>query len=567
MSTLESHLLLENPVEYHAWLKNQRQNNSTREIIVEQVLKVGSEIALIRASQICGSMLDFDGWLKFARKAAKAADMMVRQAALIEMTMHEVEINRTNNSSIFEMLTPNLECYIQQLEETQIQTDFIIEIKLRAFLFLSSNLLESRDYKSAYQYASQAIILAKIIELEHLKYVAYSNLALLSLRLENLDEATENYENIIRSNDSSQAIKIFSRINHAVIVNLLGNYKKALMDLENFISINPENSTANIAYQYFKAIIGKISENEDVKNNLTDSHATQTKCLQLLLTNLGESNRKNLKQTISILQSWKPSSPIAELMVKWIQSLAFYRLKLPLIAAKNINSIHSKIPLVSLLLNGLKLEISLSFNGIDVENINTIVEKIEKIFSSCKDTESREGLAFRLAFWHPTAAAFLAFAPICVPELHDSGSRAVFVGGRPITIYEQPVTTRLPFVQKTLEVFGYDANVSRDQSVEQERLNKVLLVDWGDRKHLLPIVPPALIAFQLFRVGESCGSLWKRSAMDLIHSHGLVPTTTGGNLRPERLFLQQLLEDLFEEKIDTQTFRKQLQAHQYSISR
>jgi tetratricopeptide (TPR) repeat protein len=562
ITILEDLIPLEQPSEFHAWLFRHRQEGKSKDFIVEKVLATNHPVAFLRAAQICSRMGDYDNWYYFASCAARASDHLIRLAARLELAMHEVESCRVENPHVFEVMILPVEEYLLKLDSLEQRTELNTEIELHTLLFLADCWVQTKNYEYTRKYAGQAVILAKEIQLHKLRFAAYSTIALAELRSGDLSEAFTNYTTVASSDLASSSLRQFAHINKAVISNLLGDRQKALQDLQVLQNSNPENRSIDTVQKYIWAMLGDVPEKAVFEDDPSDSYLTQLRCLQLILSNAGASCQNDLNLIISVTRSWKPNSPLAEPLILWLQAMAFHKLNRPLVAARIIATVRTNIPMTQILIDGMRLELGIDFNGLEIENLDMIVGRIEKIFATCPNTQAREGLAAYLAFWHPKAAAFLAFSPIGISELYEFGSAAVFKDGRPITIYGQGVSSRLPFVQKTLEEFGFDVRIARDQSVELERLNKVLLQQLGERQHRLPVVPPALIAFQFFRLSETCGVFWKRAALDLVRSHGLVPTTMGNYLREERFGLQKLLEALFEEQFDTAEFRKQLKQYQ-----
>jgi tetratricopeptide (TPR) repeat protein len=547
------------PKTYDNWLAQKRLENISQESIIKLLMSDGRSIAILNAARISSLIGDNDKWFELARIASQSDSSVIREAALVELAIHEFNFSSKKSSVLSDALIPSLFVCLENLNKTLPYDEWISETELRIFIFIADCYVESQQYEMAKKYASLAIITAKKLLLDSYKINAYNIMALINLRLEKLSDAFEGYAIIARNSNSSDFLQGLARVNQAVIVSLLGDDNGALDILEKFLEIQPEHFPAIVSHQYIKGILGWLSDDELIIEDTSNNFSTQTHCFRLLLSNQGNPKEAALNEILSVMRSWSPNSSIAALMAKWFQAFTLYKLGQSLLSIKIVDSIESHIPSVNILIDALKLELALLFDAVEFESVEKISFRITQIFLDSKDPQERSGLAARLAFWYPTAAAFLAFSPFSTLELHEFGAGSVFKDGRPITIYGQGIPARLPFVQKTLSVFGFNTQVERDQSVENSRLAKILLVKRGSRQHYLPIVPPALIVYQFIRVSEYSGLIWKRAASSLVRSHGLVPTTSGGFLRMERRCVQELLEKLVEGTINAETFKKSIQ--------
>jgi tetratricopeptide (TPR) repeat protein len=546
----------ENPYQFSVWLLERRSLGVPDIEIANQLQKVETPVAHLRAARLYGGSGNLDAWCQLARSLAKDDDETLRCAGLIELTLHEMEIVSEANSTVFETLIPSLLVFLERLGKINMRSDLTSETELRILVILANNYVESHQYEQARKYASLAIIGAKELNLDSYRYAAYNIMALAALRLGQLIEAHAEYGVVVSSVRAPEIYRGYAAINQVVITGLMGDDAASLRLFEQFLSVHPSHQSALVSHQYVRAMLGWTSIDEPICRDPSSNYDVQVECIQLLLDHQTSGSAAQLQKILSIMRSWKPNSSIAIPMIKWFQAIAFYRLGLPLMAIKAIMSAESKIPSIEILIQGLKLEISLQFDGIEFELLETTAKRIEQIFSEAPDSQARTGLASKLSFWNPNAAAFCAFSPLSIPEIHEFGAPAVFKDGRPITVYGKGVNTRLPFVQKTLVAFGYDTRVGRDQSVEQERLAKVLLVQNGNRIYQRPIVPPALIAYQLVRCSETAGTIWHRAAIELVQNYGLVPSTMGAYLRDERRELQEALEQLLSRHLSLKNFKE-----------
>ena len=161
----------------------------------------------------------------------------------------------------------------------------------------------------------------------------------------------------------------------------------------------------------------------------------------------------------------------------------------------------------------------------------------------------------------PTAAAFVAYSPDSVPEFIQFATPAVWCDDRPIFIYGEGVPTRTPFVAKALQDFGFWTE-DREGGTEESKLLLVLRKPHareGERLHVHPIISPALLVYNLIRANDASDSLWRRAAIDLARSHGLIPVPQTRNYHLKEVeHINQWLEKLLRGAVSSVEFRAEI---------
>jgi tetratricopeptide (TPR) repeat protein len=543
---------------FDKWLTENYEKKVDSKVYIGEIEPINNPLAFLRISQLYSNLGDRKNWYEFAVKAAKSKDFLIRIAAHIELTLHEFDENYELNKGFNALLSP-LFLYLDQINSIFPKENFTIEVELRILIAISSICVEAFRFDEAYMYSSRAILIAKEIGVTRYRNIAYLNFSLASLRLGKLDEAYDGYGVVINNTEELKFQKKNSIINQAMILGFWGDTDIALEYLKK-ITLSSENGTSSLIFtQYWKAMKGEIGQNEEIRYENLDNYYTQTKCIKIIL-NQDKICRDALENILIELKQWNPSSNLVLPMKKWLQGYIYCNLQLYNHCIKSIDSTKSPLPSVQILLLALRLEVALNFQNTYPESIEDLCVQISLIFQNTRNQTAKEGLAKLISFWHPLASGFLAFSPLCGLEMFEFGSKAIFRDGRPITVYGKKVSTRLPFVQKSLENFGFRTSIERDQSVERERLAKALMVQMGDRQHLLQFFSPGLIIYNLIRVSEIAGQQWRFSALGLARSHGLIPTTLGGYLRNERRQLQSLLERLIKNEVTSSQFKKEVLA-------
>jgi tetratricopeptide (TPR) repeat protein len=563
LTPLDPILDLKHPGEFSLWIQQQRQSGLTYEELAVFVASIDDPAAVIRAAQLYASAGLYDQWLRCAGTALLSDDFVVRAHAMSHLAQHEtvikgggqdLRIPRTSAAA------PALERALETLRQLSIKTPFSVEAEVSLLTTLADIYVEHRSYQQSSELASEAVLLSKWLQVSALTRNARLIYALSSLRLENLDAALTQYEIIVQADDASPMHKMIAQVNRALIWLRNGDDELACNLLEELLIENPNRLVVTSTLQYARAVGGFVI-NEEVLPCPSGNYDVQVQAFKLLCANEYRPTESELRKILDLFREWRPNSTTLTPAIEWFQSIALLRLGQPLLAAQRVRFSTSKMPDLAVLLLGLKLEIALHIDGEDIEPIPRLCEEIKNIFDNTHTLRQRTGLARRLALWHPTAAAFLAFSPYSIAELVDVSSQSVLKDARPISVYGQGIPSRIPFVQMSLEAFGINSKVQRDQHVEKDRLSSVLLIKHGTQLRWLPVVSPALLVYNLIRVSENSGHAWYRAALELSRTNGLVPRTHGGYLRPEREFLQKLLEQLCAGHINIPTFKVSLRQY------
>lgn len=549
------------PGTFYAWVSSERSSGCTNRDLAARVAEIGGFVAAIRAAHLYGLARDHDRWLEFAGMGLMSDDPVVRGHALAHLARHEATLEVSNNDATLPRSAASLRALeeaLKAIRQSTVRTPFSIEAEVQILLTQAEIHVEQRAYDRALDLASEAILASKWLNAPALHDAARLIYGLASIRSENLSDALTQYELVVNTAGAKSIQGRYASINSALIWLRLGDDELASKTLETTLAEHPNDPTAASSLQYVRAAVGLLCEDEPVLACPSGNYDVQVRAYQFLATNAGQPNAETLRAILEMFRDWQPNAATVLPNIEWFQGLAWLRLGQPLLAAQRVRHSSSKMPDVAVLLAGLKLEIALHFEGEDIVPVPQLCAELRELFAKAPSPKARVGLARRLTLRHPVAAAFVALSPFSIPEVADAAIQSVFKDGRSICVHGKGVPTRLPFVQATLEAFGLNARLTRDEHVERKRMRDALLIQRGDQWQLLPVVPPALIVYHLVRVAETNGHAWHRLALELARTHGLVPRTLGGHLRAEREHLQKTLEALLAGQIDTPTFRQNL---------
>ncbi len=549
------------PEAFYRWVASERSSGYQNHELATRVAKVGGFIAAIRAAHLYCLAGDNERWLEFAGMGLLSDDPAIRGHALAQLARHEAALEGSKPTANAPRSTASLralERALDEIRQSPLKTPFSVEAEVQLLLTQAEIHVEHQSYNRALDLASEAVLPSKWLKAPVLHLAVRLLFGLASLRSENLLDALEQYDFVAINAKPKSIQQRCATINSALIWLRLGDDELASELINAAVTEKPEDPIAASSLQYIRATTGVLSATEAVKVCPSGNYDVQVRAYQLLATNAGHPDADALRAILEMFRHWRPTSATVLPKIEWFQGLALLRLGQPLLAAQRVRHSSSRMPDVAMLLAGLKLEIALHFAGEDIAPVSQLCAEIRELFTKAPNSKTREGLARRLTLRHPIAAAFLALSPFSISEVADAAIPSVFKDGRSICVHGRGIPSRLPFVQTTLEAFGLNAQLSRDQHVERKRMRDALLVQRGDQWHLQPVVPPALIAYHLVRVAEMNGPTWHRLALEVARTHGLVPRTLGGHLRVEREHLQKNLEALLAGEIDTTAFRQLL---------
>lgn len=518
------------------------------------IARLRAATLLERAGHLTQAMADI-------KVCLKSGDRAIRVHALALLIFSERESRTQEDHPGVDQIDPairTLEPHLNYGEGDGEVDDFYIETQVVLKYNLCRLYFDLGKYDLALAHAGEAIYLSLPLETPQLTFSVRMSYARAALRLGQIQAALREYQVINTVALPGTNLWLFSGLNVANILLMLGDHAEALTLIDFILGSDAGNVPALTSRQYICALSGLLAPEEAIQP-CRDLHRDQINAgLQALIAFVNTGQREGLTRALELFKHLQGNNPTFDGVIGWAQSVALLNLGQIYLSAQRIMLHPPNFPVVEALVLGMKLDIALQPDGIDLEPPAQLCQQLQQLFRREPSRSARLGLAEILTYWHPKAAAFCAFSPHSVPELVDATLPSVFVDGRPIRVHGQAIATRLPFLQMTLETFGIDAAMPRDQSTERERMASALTVGWGAGTRQLPVIPPALLIFHYVRVAEQQGGLWRMAARELARTHGTVPKTFGGHLRQERTLLADLLGQLLDERINVKTFQHRL---------
>ncbi len=231
------------------------------------------------------------------------------------------------------------------------------------------------------------------------------------------------------------------------------------------------------------------------------------------------------------LELWtKPRQPLsfswAKGMGSWVQAVGSLWLDRPDLAANSLDdwrSTSEQLLDLNLLHAGAQLEIALHLKQ-PRAGVEVWLERLRAVFREARSRRvaSPEGLAYRLAFWHPLAAAFAAVAPGGIRELKGSVSAVLEVGVRS-RVYGIDLPPLLAS-ELALRALGFDNNRSvsftqADVGRDRKKRN-ALQAKRGDLTFYRPVLSAVSLIYGLVKLGEL------EQARSIYADYGVSPRST-----------------------------------------
>jgi hypothetical protein len=96
------------PKTYDNWLAQKRLENISQESIIKLLMSDGRSIAILNAARISSLIGDNDNWFELARIASQSDSSVIREAALVELAIHEFNFSSKKSSVLCLMMNGSL---------------------------------------------------------------------------------------------------------------------------------------------------------------------------------------------------------------------------------------------------------------------------------------------------------------------------------------------------------------------------------------------------------------------------------------------------------------------------
>jgi tetratricopeptide (TPR) repeat protein len=560
---------LADPRGFEQWWEATKQLGWSHEQRLAAILEIDGPLASVRASNVYADLRDPEEWAMAAGQGLLSSDVAVRCLATARLGFHEI-INagyKAGKSSVSggAVAIPILERGLSELENVAARTPLVLEAMFRLYQGLSEAYKQGGEHQKAIAMASEAIKYAKALGLKGGLQAALQMLATTYFVAGDTERALAEYDALIQTPGVSKPVLDIAWANRALLLLGLGDDDAAMHSLED----SGEDVRVQACRQYILCSSGRGGLEGEVLGGFGGmplEFVFHTECYRLLLANEGQPSPDHLNKIAQVARDFRPMIPYATVMRDWFISLAQLRQGHAVGAAIHARTMPwQELPKHYHAARGraimLWLEIGLHYGSEDLALLTRLTSELNSLFTQISNPATRVCLARCLTLWHPLAAAFLAFSPNSLPEFIQSASTSVWRDARPIMVYGKGVTTRTPFVAKALRDFGYRTE-DREGGTEETKLVTVLRrphAREGERMHVRPIISPALLIYNLIRADDAPDSLWRRSALELSRSHGLIPVPQTQNYHSREVsHINSWLEKLLKGEVSPAGFRAEI---------
>jgi hypothetical protein len=223
-------------------------------------------------------------------------------------------------------------------------------------------------------------------------------------------------------------------------------------------------------------------------------------------------------------------TPWYELLNRWMRGIGFLWQGKTTAVLSALSSLAKANPQwldIRILLAGLKLEVSLSFNHPELQT-QLYEQELRDVFATASTLPfaSRQGLANLLQRWHPLAAAYAAVMPDPIFELQSS-TQSILQVGESNAVYGSTIAPAHA-AELLLRSLGYDL---RHRSFTQSRLNgdnrkkrDELLTHEGQVPYWRPTISSITLVYGLVKADHQKPH-YRDTAEALVRDYGLIPHT------------------------------------------
>lgn len=530
------------PPGYEIWLLQVRESGHATAQILTLLEEEGSPEAFLRCARIAIAADDH----RLARRYALAACLSSRQevaiyAQALLATVLVQEARADKGPSEREGATVTIPALLESLEKIRglpDRTVLCLEAECVLRLALSFAYQQLGQFDSALPHISAALLIAKNLGLVLTERGAHIQMSLCLIALGRLDESVPLLKEQIRQPIATHFSLAESRRQLAEVLFTLGDTQSAvdlLADLDPSLTPNP---WPRAFIQLYRLLSGTGGMEVPVIRNhpWAGLYSGLAEALQVLIGTMAvlsqTQNRASRDQAYrQVLEVMEPRDQVQDAWLtatgQWLRSLAqtkLGRLGLAAEVLRRVPPLQRQWLDVRLLLAGQQLELGLQAMDLAVPNLNICEQALRAVFEDARELPyaSRSGLAQRLRFWHPNAAAYAAVMPNPIEELVEA-SESILRSGERNSAYGLVIPPILA-VELTLRSLGLDhrrtfasAHLNKTQNLQRQSLfdTDAVIPIWR------PVVSPAVLVYGLHK--SSSSPEYRRAAQRVVKSFGLIP--------------------------------------------
>ena len=433
---------------FHKWLSDCLSENTGPNEIYDYLVSIGSGISTLRAVWVAMMASRHDDGIELAKQCSLSKDLRIEAYAMgILLYASLAERIRLEHSSEtkYSQYHVTLSRYIRLLRETyEDPLAREAEVLLRTALGLAH--YQIANYSEAREEAAFAVVIAEQIEAQHLLTLANS----LLISVNNADGKVTDSVRVIEDenlNPSRNAPNTrFQTVTYAFNLSQLGHTSEVQTLLESYARRFSESEYASkrieLYRDLFKSLVGFKSVALDYGEG--SHYPTLVWCAKSVGC---------LVKARGLVRDYKNQASIRTLLVKadeiwrdnkhfqlnwghgigcWIVAFAAYHRgehSNAEAALRKVDVNSSEWYDLRILLAALRLELALSLKSSEIV-VSEAVKELKAVFSeaSLNPYASVKGLAERVMYWHPLAAAYLSLSPEPIEELRPATQSILRLG-------------------------------------------------------------------------------------------------------------------------------------------
>lgn len=533
---------LHSPQKFQSWFLEQKRHKISPDSIIESLVNLGSELALLRAACVSYWSGEREDLFDLANRTLASRDPVIegyaRSLVAFQFMVQNHARGETTQFGGAVDLMPALETLLENiLAQPHGPLMREAEASVRTALALANILL--KEFVLSARQASEAVFWSRQIGAPISEYRARTQMISC---YGNSGRIVDTIRLIYGQASSDVAMYAHHAYQQAVLSSLLshlGNYKEARNILLCLLEAYP-TPTLRAAFQRLECFWGTGGLEGQVEADVIGSapRGWVVEALRYLLMaeglpRLGQSQGeldRYLSRAIAVCRELPYfSGPWYESLSRWIIARVYYRQGKGLLADGQLatHQIANREMLdLRVLFAGLRLELALSPYLPDLSPARA-EQELREVFADAATIPhaSRTGLAQLLQRWHPVAAAYAAVMPNPIPEL-EFATQAILEAGERCQVYGLPMPP-VYAAELILRSLGWDSR--RDRGFIQSPLNKreiaqrdALTSHYGEVPYWRPVVTGMQLVFGLTKAGQGRPE-YAQAAQRILHSYGLLP--------------------------------------------
>ncbi|MGL4612212.1 MAG: hypothetical protein ACRCYY_21455 [Trueperaceae bacterium] len=508
---------LESPEEFHLWFREQKQHSSADELL--ELLKVStSDLSLLRQINIVCWGNTWNDYRRICDNAYKSKNFLVEGFAVAVDTYLDIaNFNKKDSDYNLVAMTylPMLKSYQDRLR-TQEQTWLCREVQAMVHISTGLAYFFLRQFENCTKEASQAIFWSSKVGATYTLALANS-LLLATYSNTGQNEMALGLVSGFQKNEADRANVIYQAKAYAELLFYLGHTQKSVDLLNECLDVFNPNPVAGVHGALMRSELLLGTGGLDTDNR--DEDATHTwivnsaKCLVQYrgLPRTSQTSQERIQLLQKATDIWQHEGGYklewGTTTGLWLAGTSYLWQRRTINALNTVNLVPDGIYKTQwfdlrVLLVGLKLELALTFQNSNI-GITMVESELKTLFDEARALEFAypKGLAERLRYWHPLAAAYGAVMPDGIEELQEATHAIIRMGNNSVQNHNIPPTFAAELALRSLGFDDQSTFVQADLGGNRLKRN-LLSTKHGKNRYVLPAISATQIVYGLVKGGH-----------------------------------------------------------------